>query len=257
MVSLFSMWRNTRMVVLVALSAALYAALLIPFKFATIIPGLTEIRPGACVPVVTGILFGPAACWGSGLGNVMGDVVGGMFGPASAFGFFGNFLLSFVAWKLWEAFGFEDDERCIHWHAGRWIVLCVSATCACALVIAWGVDVVGIVPFAFLGTVIFLNNAVVSLALAPLLLGVLQPRATRWGLRYRSIMDVPDGSRPRLLPALVLAGAVVGGFSLLMLYSLGILHVAALDPTGLKQTAAVRYGALPFLAVVVLTMLLL
>ena len=40
-----SMWANTRMVVLAALTAALYAALLIPFKPIPIIPGFTELRP--------------------------------------------------------------------------------------------------------------------------------------------------------------------------------------------------------------------
>jgi len=39
---IFVMWRNTRMVVLVALSAAIYAAILIPFKIIPIVPGFTE-----------------------------------------------------------------------------------------------------------------------------------------------------------------------------------------------------------------------
>ncbi len=55
-----AMWRNTKMVVLVALSAALYAAILIPFKPIPIIPGITEIRPAAAIPIVTGLLLGPA-----------------------------------------------------------------------------------------------------------------------------------------------------------------------------------------------------
>ena len=41
------LWRNTRMVVLVALTAATYAAILIPFKPIPIIPGITETRPAA------------------------------------------------------------------------------------------------------------------------------------------------------------------------------------------------------------------
>jgi energy-coupling factor transport system substrate-specific component len=38
------MWRNTRMVVLCVLSAALYAAVLIPFKVVPLIPGVPEVR---------------------------------------------------------------------------------------------------------------------------------------------------------------------------------------------------------------------
>ena len=39
---LVTMWRSTRMVVLTAICAALYAALLIPFKVIPIIPGVRE-----------------------------------------------------------------------------------------------------------------------------------------------------------------------------------------------------------------------
>lgn len=56
---LVTMWSNTRMVVLTALTAALYAAVLIPFKIATIVPGFTEVRPGVVVPLVFGLLLGP------------------------------------------------------------------------------------------------------------------------------------------------------------------------------------------------------
>ena len=40
-----TMWKYTRMVVLVALTAAMYAAVLLPFKLLPIIPGFTELRP--------------------------------------------------------------------------------------------------------------------------------------------------------------------------------------------------------------------
>lgn len=254
---LFTMWSYTRMVVLMALSAALYAAILIPFKFATVIPGLTEIRPGACIPVVTGIMFGPAACWGSALGNVIGDVAGGQFGVGSAFGFVGNFMLSFVAWKLSEAFRVEQGERRLERRMLSWTAICLSASSACALVVGWGVDVLGVVPFTFLGTVVFMNDLVVSLLLGPLLLGVLLPRATRWGLRYRSIMDVPDDRRPGMIPALLLSIASVGGFFALMLIGVGALHNSLLDPTGLTRTTQIQFAGVPFLISLAIAMLML
>ena len=94
-------WRNTKMVVLVALSAALYAAILIPFKPIPIIPGITEIRPAAAIPIVTGLLFGPAAAWGCAMGNLIGDFFGTV-GPGSLFGLIGNFLLAYVPYRLWH-----------------------------------------------------------------------------------------------------------------------------------------------------------
>ncbi|HEV7988262.1 MAG TPA: QueT transporter family protein, partial [Candidatus Binataceae bacterium] len=68
-----AMWRNTRMVVLCAISAALYAAVLVPFKVVPLIPGVTELRPANAIPVVCSFLFGPAAGWGSAIGNMIGD----------------------------------------------------------------------------------------------------------------------------------------------------------------------------------------
>ena len=55
------MWRNTRMVVLCAISAALYAAVLVPFKVVPLIPGVTELRPANAIPIVCSFMFGPAA----------------------------------------------------------------------------------------------------------------------------------------------------------------------------------------------------
>ncbi len=73
MKEVFRMWKNTKMVVLVALSAGLYAAILIPFKGFVLIPGITEFRPASALPVVLGLLFGPAGAWGSAIGNLIGD----------------------------------------------------------------------------------------------------------------------------------------------------------------------------------------
>ena len=95
MKEVFSMWGKTKMVVLVALCAGLYAALLIPFKGFVLIPGVTEFRPASALPVVMGLLFGPAGAWGSAIGNLIGDFFGSL-GVGSLFGFFGNFIFAYV-----------------------------------------------------------------------------------------------------------------------------------------------------------------
>jgi hypothetical protein len=60
MLDAITMWRHTKMVVLVALTGAAYVAILLPFKIATVVPGFTEIRPATGIPIVCGMLFGPA-----------------------------------------------------------------------------------------------------------------------------------------------------------------------------------------------------
>lgn len=59
-------WRDTRAIVLVAVTAALYAAILIPMKvLMPLIPGFTEVRPGNVLPILFSFLFGPVAAWGA------------------------------------------------------------------------------------------------------------------------------------------------------------------------------------------------
>ena len=57
------MWNYSTMVVLTVLTAGTFAAILIPFKGIPLIPGLTELRPANVIPVVFGLLFGPAGAW--------------------------------------------------------------------------------------------------------------------------------------------------------------------------------------------------
>ena len=111
MKDLVTMWREPRMVVLTGVCAAVYAAAMIPFKALIIFPGLAEVRPAAVLPVVFSLMFGPAGAVGSGFGNVVGDMLGGMLGPGSIFGFLANFAYGYVPYKLWEAWGGSRDMK--------------------------------------------------------------------------------------------------------------------------------------------------
>ncbi|HWR98376.1 MAG TPA: QueT transporter family protein [Candidatus Methanoperedens sp.] len=209
---LVTMWANTRMVVLAALTAALYAALLIPFKPIPIIPGFTELRPAVAVPLVFGYLFGPAGAWGSGLGNVIGDFFGGTLSLGSLFGFVGNFLFALTPYKLLAPVpaGAATPAARPWRHAALFAAAAVPASAACAATIGWGVDLLGLVPFAALGSVIFANNLLVGLTLGPVLLRLVAPRVAAWHLLWTDVMEVsPRGAgRRRLGAALIWAGAV-------------------------------------------------
>jgi len=93
---LLTMWRDVRMVSLTVVITAIYLAGLIPSKGLVIVPGFTEVRPGSALPVAFSLMFGPAAAWGSAIGNLLGDVFGGTFTAGSAWGFVGNFFMGFV-----------------------------------------------------------------------------------------------------------------------------------------------------------------
>ena len=173
-----AMWRSTKMVVLVALTAAVYAAVLIPFKPIPIIPGITEIRPAAAIPIVCGLLFGPAAAWGSAIGNLMGDFFGTV-GPGSLFGLVGNFLLAYVPYRLWHLF---QPRRLANGSVRQivpFVLVAVAGSASCAIVVGFGVDLLGIAPYEIVTTIIAINNVVVGVVVGMPLLALLSPRAPR------------------------------------------------------------------------------
>jgi energy-coupling factor transport system substrate-specific component len=105
MKELITMWKNTRMIVLTAVSAAVYAAVLIPFKVAVpLVPGFTEVRPANVIPIICSLMFGPAAAWGAAIGNTIADVFGTLT-LGTIPGFIGNFLYGYIPYRMWRAFG--------------------------------------------------------------------------------------------------------------------------------------------------------
>src|SRR2546428_212977 len=185
---LLEVWRDTRQLVLAAQVAAIYAAVLIPFKVGIpIIPGFVELRPANAIPVVASLLFGPAAAWGAAFGNLIGDLFGTL-GPGSLFGLLGNFLYGYVPYRLWGRLGPLSSGCPPEPRAPRQILeyalICILASLACAGTIGWGLDVMRLLPFQVLAPAIFINNVLMSSVLGPPLLLFLYPRVARWGLLY-------------------------------------------------------------------------
>ncbi len=232
----FTMWRHTKMVVLVALTAGVYAAILIPLKGIPLIPGFTEIRPANVVPVVFSLLFGPAGAWGSAFGNLIGDFFGTL-GLGSLFGFIGNFFYGLVPYKLWGKMGPLSSGRPLDARTGRhlveYLLVAFLASAACAAIISWGVDLFGLVPFGVLGPIITLNNFLAAAILGPFLLWLMYPRARRWDILWTEIMDPGDISRakrPWIGCLLMWAGGV------------GALAVGVAISTGLYAALPFRFG---------------
>ena len=191
------MWRNTRMVVLCAISAALYAAVLVPFKVVPLIPGVTELRPANAIPVVCSFLFGPAAAWGSAIGNTIGDFFGGA-SPGDIFGFFANLVYGLIPFKIWETIaGGESPVPTSPLQFAKYVFACLLASVLCADLVGWGDNVLAIRPFAMLGNVIILNNMISAVVLSPFILAAVYPRVRRGRLLYEDVM--PE-LKPRPLP---------------------------------------------------------
>jgi energy-coupling factor transport system substrate-specific component len=263
MKEIFTQWKYTKMVVLTALTAAVYAAVMIPFKIATIIPGFTEIRPAVAIPIVFGLFFGPAGAWGAAMGNLIGDVFGGMLTIISIFGFLGNFFLGFIGYKIREKWGWLSvgegmDMRSFKGYMQFFFIVLLSSA-ACATIIAWGMDAFKIFPFAVFVSIVFLNNLIMPAVIGPFLFWLLNPRLERWDLVWTDIMDKKDRSVSRipivggaLISVGAIGGLVVGFLLSIGVYSFDILgHVAPGSYEGLGNPAIIITGAVSLLLMIV------
>jgi energy-coupling factor transport system substrate-specific component len=260
---IFTMWRDTRMIMLVAVVAAVYAAVLLPFKVFTILPGLTSVRPANVFPVIFGIMFGPAAAWGAAIGNLIGDIFGGTFGPGSLGGFVGNFFFGYVGYKMWGNLGplssgsepnFRDSAAL---QIVEYVIIAIAASAACAAIIAWWADALGLVPFTVLGPIIITNNSIASVILGPPLLYLTYPRIKEMGLLYHDVMRDEDlsaasPSRRQLaaygmlviplvwLGAGVFLGAAPGATSIVALGVVGLVLFLACAAVGAERLSTIR-----------------
>jgi energy-coupling factor transport system substrate-specific component len=221
------MWRYSTMVVLTVLTAGLFAAILIPFKGIPLIPGVTELRPANVIPLVFGLLFGPAGAWGAAFGNLIGDFFGTL-GPGSLFGFWGNFLAAYLPYQMWRGISLTP-------HGPQWLRFILAALlggASCALVVGFGLASLNLLPFSIIAIAVFLNNVLVALTLAPFLLKLLAPRVSRWDLYWEELMT-PEDCRPGPAPKVGLILAWVGaggGYVLGLAVSTGLITWIYLPP---------------------------
>jgi energy-coupling factor transport system substrate-specific component len=232
----------------VALSAAIYAAVLIPFKGFPLVPGFIEIRPANAFPVVFGLLFGPAGAWGAAIGNLIGDFFGTL-SVGSIGGFVGNFFLALLPYKLWSVYFRRGENIETNVSSGKklgvYIAVVVLASVVCAVIISWWIDLLGLVPFTAALALIVFNNAIVGGVLGPILLLALYPRVKRWGLLWSEIMPPGEVSTSRVqgIGAILVWVGGLGGALVGLLLGLG-----AQAPGNLSIGLAV----LPFLILIVL-----
>jgi energy-coupling factor transport system substrate-specific component len=219
------MWRYSTMVVLTVLTAGIFAAILIPFKGIPLIPGITELRPANVIPVVFGLLFGPAGAWGAAFGNLIGDFFGTL-GVGSFFGFWGNFLGAYLPYKMWQDIPLDRLSR----QLPRFGAAVLLGALSCALVVGFGLEAFKLLPFTIIVLAVLVNNGLVALILGPLLLRLLWPRVSRWDLYWGELMDDedrPPGPAPRLGLALAWLGGG-GGYLLGLAVSFGLVSSSAL-----------------------------
>ena len=241
-----AMWKNTRMIILTAVCAAIYGAALIAFKTAIpFVPGITELRVANIFPMTFGLLFGPAGAWGTAIGNLIGDLFGGTLGPGSIAGFVGNFLLGYLPYAMWNRLvpfaGLSRGWKTKSWQSwvSYFVIAFISST-ACAVVISAFVDALGIVPYAVLSKIITLNNTLASWLGVILFLSVFSVTKEQLGLFWADVMEESDIGKPLAasLGAWLVAAASVAGLAGSAIFGFPV------SATGWICTAAIILGSL-------------
>lgn len=97
---LFSMFTYSRILI----TAFVYALAILPTKMLLMLLPGAEVRFAACIPVLAGILWGPAGAIGSALGNFIGDFYSGDTLSICFWGAAANFFLAYLPYKLWYSF---------------------------------------------------------------------------------------------------------------------------------------------------------
>jgi energy-coupling factor transport system substrate-specific component len=138
---LFSPFRSKETLIQMGLCALVFIGMAVPFKVMVLIEGFTEVRPVNAVPVVAGLLLGPAGAWGCAIGNLIADLFG-TFSKASILGFLGNFMAAYLPYKLWHISGKRETPNVKNYkNILKYILISAITALATALIIACGLDV--------------------------------------------------------------------------------------------------------------------
>lgn len=167
----------------IAVTAILYILVLIPFnQYHWEIAGIV-LRPAAILPVVCGILWGPAAAWGLGIGNVAGDLFGS-WSPMSVFGALINFLYPYFSYLLWHRLMKGHEIRMDPFGLGVfWAVTFVTTFTCMFLLAACGTIFFGR-PFESKFVSYFGNNIFWAMLGGPVLFRLMFEPAFRNGFVY-------------------------------------------------------------------------
>jgi len=125
----------------IVICALVFIGMAVPFKVMVLIEGFTEVRPVNAVPVVAGLLLGPAGAWGCAIGNLIADFFG-TFSQASILGFAGNFIAAWLPYKLWHISGKRETPNVkTNKNIIKYIFIAAVASIATAILIACGLDI--------------------------------------------------------------------------------------------------------------------
>lgn len=168
--------------VLIVVTAALYAVAIIMLANIKLIPSV-PIRPANALQPVFGMLFGLPGCIGLAFGNMVSDLLTGSAPPhAIAVGFFSNFMGGFIGLLAVSHPALKTKRSVLQYIVFVVIISSIVVACTILINVALGLTPKEVAVW-YIPTV-FLNQAISTAILGPILLKLLYPFVKRSGL-YR------------------------------------------------------------------------
>ncbi len=120
MKDIFSVFTKKKWLLRMVIVGVLFIVVAMPFKsLLTLVPGMTEVRPANMIPVVFGLLWGPAGAWGISIANLISDITSALMGGETVAGLFSafrlkifiggfviNFFYAYLPYKMWYSLDF-------------------------------------------------------------------------------------------------------------------------------------------------------
>jgi energy-coupling factor transport system substrate-specific component len=223
MLDLISMWKNPKMIAYFALTAVLYALLLLPVsEYSLFAQDADYLRIAMCIPVGFSFLFGPAAAWGAAFGNLAFDALTGL-SWVTPFGFLGNFLIGYIPYKLYSKITTEKPIPYSAKKLGLFIGLSALACALCGLVIGWGLFYVRSIPFAMTAFTIFTSDFLWAALLGPIVLLLSYGFFSKRHLLYNDLLDLQPSTSWNRTNSLAIA---IFGVSAALCFVITILFTA-------------------------------
>ncbi|WP_304508675.1 QueT transporter family protein [Anaerotignum sp.] len=151
-------FRQKKTVLQIVVCTLVFIGMAVPFKSMSLVEGFTEVRPVNAVPVVVGLLYGPAGAWGCAIGNVIADLFGS-FSKTSILGFAGNFIAAYLPYKLWHILRYEQTPNVKNYkNIGIYIFISAIGALATGTILTCGLDLLFGIWLKQLFVIICLND---------------------------------------------------------------------------------------------------
>lgn len=198
MKEIFSVFTKKEWIWRMLVVGVLFLACAAPFRMMmSLIPGLTEVRPANMIPVVFGILWGPAGAWGVAIANAISDIVVS-HSPIYVWlpGLVINFFFAYLPYKMWYSIDFKGNGivkprlRKVY-DILKFILICFIDSFVTTVLLALLFEYLGFQPFSSSAVLLFFNNFdfAIVLGVPVILLFTSRRQAKFWTPPMRSMTE--------------------------------------------------------------------